>query len=133
MPAPDGWDFRRPKNGLTHANYSPLHPFRPRRVRGVAVRAAVEPDREPERVGRVRGGRRDGAVAVVAGGGGHSGAEVLPPGRRTGEDRPGGRAGRARLAPPPGACRGRYAHSRRNRLPPGLRPPRRLLDLLGLE
>jgi hypothetical protein len=70
----------------------------------------------------------------------HPGPEVLSQGGRAGEAAPGPRRGRARVAvaqrarprraerPAP-----RRPHRRRARRPPGLRPPRRLLDLLGLQ
>ena len=106
----------------------------------IEFRKALSRDPEPGRLGRVPARRHRRAGAVQPGRGRHPRPEVFPQGRRAGaaeegrgERRPllavalGPRRGRARQA-----ARGR-ALRLRDRRPPGLRPARRHLDLLGLE
>ena len=78
-----------------HADHPSLHPRRAGPLRRPHLRPADLPDRQPERLGRLRDEGRAGAGGVVAGRGRHPRAEVLPPGRR---------AGAARRASPRTAC-----------------------------
>ena len=68
---------------LHHADQSPLYPRgdrTPSRRSTFVPRSSTDP--EPQRVGRLRDEGRPGPGELVAGGGRHPGAEVLPPGRR---------------------------------------------------
>ena len=101
---------------------------------GHPVRAADVADRQPGRLGRLRDEGRAGPGELVAGGGRHPGAEVLPPGRRAARSSSTvAEAGVPGVAAAQPARPTATAHRRRDRRPAGLPPPGRLLDVLGLE
>ena len=98
-------------------------------------------DQEPGRLGRLPARELRGPRALEPGRRRHPGAEVLPQGRRAGA--PEARRGdagsvlavaldRRRAARWP-SCPQSERSRRRDRRPPGVRPPGRHLDLLGLE
>ena len=100
---------------------------------GVAFEQRRIAHRQSGRLGRLRGDRHHDARELVAGRRRHHGAEVLPQGRRARRAAAHARGRRARMAL---ALRGRTdlrRLGRRIRRAPGLRPPRRHLDVLGLE
>ena len=99
-----------------------------------------ERDSQPGRLGRLQARRHRGSGQLEPGGVRRAGAEVFPQGRRARapEDGRGERRPLLALALDRrrgGSCRapGGPAHRLRDLLQAGLRPPRRLLDLLGLE
>ena len=70
-----------PARDARYADSSSLHRRGAGPLRRLPVRAAHLADRQPGRLGRLRDEGPAGAGGLVAGGGGHPGAEVLPQGR----------------------------------------------------
>ena len=143
MSAPTAVSERRraTRGKKTDADRTALHQGRPVSLRGHRVPPDHERDPQSGRLGGVQGRERRGSGVLVAGGVRRAGAEVFPQGRRPrapeegrGRDRPvlAVALGRRR-----GGARPRCPRSERiigeRSVQAGVRPPRRHLDLLGLE